>query len=49
MKALQFHLIGVAGKVVSHARSTFLKLTEGYRSLIPYREVRSQLVVFSSA
>jgi hypothetical protein len=49
MKALRFHLIGVAGKVVSHARSTFLKLTEGYRSLIPYREARSQLLVFSSA
>jgi len=49
MKALRFHLIGVAGKVVSHARSTFLKLTEGYRGLIPYREARSRLVVFSSA
>jgi Transposase DDE domain group 1 len=49
MKALRFHLIGVAGKVVSHARSTFLKLTEGYRGLIPYREARSQLVVFCSA
>lgn len=49
MKALRFHLIGVAGKVLSHARSTFLKLTEGYRSLIPYREARSRLVVFSSA
>jgi hypothetical protein len=49
MKALRFHLIGVAGKVVSHARSTILKLTEGYRSLIPYREARSQLLVFSSA
>lgn len=49
MKALRFHLIGVAGKVVSHARTTFLKLTEGYQSLIPYREARSQLLVFSSA
>ncbi len=49
MKALRFHLIGVAGKVVCHARSTFLKLTEGYRSLIPYRQARSQLLVFSSA
>jgi len=25
MKALRFHLIGVAGKVVSHARMMFLK------------------------
>ena len=49
MKALRFHLIGVAGKVVSHARSTFLKLTEGYHNLISYREARSQLLVFSSA
>ena len=49
MKALRFHLIGVAGKVVSHARSIFLKLTEGYRNLISYREARRQLVVFSSA
>jgi hypothetical protein len=46
MKALRFHLIGVAAKVVSHARVMFLKITEG---LISYREVRSQLVVFSSA
>lgn len=49
MKALRFHLIGVAGKVVSHARSIILKLTEGYRRLMPYREARSRLVVFSSA
>jgi hypothetical protein len=46
MKALRFHLIGVAGKVVSHARITFLKITEG---LIGYREARTQLVEFSSA
>jgi hypothetical protein len=46
MKALRFHLIGVAAKVVSHARVMFLKITEG---LIPYREARSRLVVFSSA
>jgi len=46
MKALRFHLIGVAGKVVSHARMTFLKITEG---LIGYRQARSQLVEFSSA
>jgi len=46
MKALRFHLIGVAGKVVSHARTMFLKITEG---LISYREARSQLVQFSSA
>ena len=46
MKALRFHLIGVAGKVVSHARMTFLKITEG---LIGYLEARSQLVEFSSA
>ena len=46
MKALRFHLIGVAGKVVSHARMMFLKITEGQ---IGYREARSQLVEFSSA
>jgi hypothetical protein len=46
MKGLRFHLIGVAGKVVSHARMTFLKITEG---LIGYREARSHLVEFSSA
>jgi hypothetical protein len=46
MKALRFHLIGVAGKVVSHARMTFLKITEG---LIGYRQARSELVEFSSA
>ncbi|MGC2049433.1 MAG: IS1380 family transposase [Gallionella sp.] len=45
MKALRFHLIGVAGKVVSHARMTFLKITEG---LIGYRAARSQLLEFSS-
>ena len=49
MKALRFHLIGVAGKVVSHARSIMLKLTESYRRLMPYREARSRLLVFSSA
>lgn len=46
MKALRFHLIGVAGKVVSHARMTFLKISEG---LIGYGQARSQLVEFSSA
>ena len=46
MKALRFHLIGVAGKVVSHARMRFLKITEG---LIGYREARRELVLFSSA
>jgi hypothetical protein len=46
MKALRFHLIGVAGKVVSHARMTFLKITAG---LIGYRQARSQLLEFSSA
>ena len=46
MKALRFHLIGVAAKVVSHARMTFLKITEG---LIGYRQARSQLLEFSSA
>ena len=46
MKGLRFHLIGVAGKVVSHARMMFLKITEG---LIGYREARSRLVEFSSA
>jgi hypothetical protein len=46
MKALRFHLIGVAGKVVSHARMMFLKITEG---LIGYRQARSRLVEFSSS
>jgi hypothetical protein len=46
MKALRFHLIGVAGKVVSHARMMFLKITEG---LSGYRQARSRLVEFSSA
>ncbi len=46
MKALRFHLIGVAAKVVSHARMRFLKITE---DLMGYREARSQLVEFSSA
>lgn len=46
MKGLRFHLIGVAGKVVSHARMTFLKITEG---LIGYRQARSHLLEFSSA
>jgi hypothetical protein len=45
-KGLRFHLIEVAGKVVSHARRRFLKITEGR---IDYREARSQLVEFSSA
>jgi hypothetical protein len=46
MKGLRFHLIGVAGKVVSHARMTFLKITEG---LIGYRQAKSRLPKFSSA
>lgn len=49
MKALRFHLIGVAGKVICHARSTLLKLTQSYHGLISYREARVQLVAFSSA
>ncbi len=46
MKALRFHLIGVAGKVVSHALMTFLKITGG---LIGYRKARNQWMEFSSA
>jgi hypothetical protein len=46
LNALRFHLIGVAGNVVSHARMTFLKITAG---LINYRQARSQLLEFSSA
>ena len=46
MKALRFHLIGVAVKVVSHARMMFLKIAEG---VIGYRQARSRLVEFSSA
>ena len=46
MKALRFHLIGVAGKVVTHARMVFLKIAEG---LMGYREARNRLVQFSSA
>lgn len=49
MKALRFHLIGVAGKVTSHARSLFLKLSQGYSRLIPYQQARTKLVAFSTA
>ena len=52
-RALHDSMVNYGGnenpKVVSHARSTFLKLTHDYCSLIPYREARSQLLVFSSA
>ncbi len=48
LKALRFHLIALAGRVIEHGRQLFLKMGN-HTSLAPYQEARRKLLIFSSS
>jgi hypothetical protein len=49
LKALRFHLLGIAGRVIEHGRRLFLKIANHHPSFYLYKEAREKLVIFSSA
>jgi hypothetical protein len=49
LKALRFHLIGIAARVIEHGRRLFLKITQHHPSFLLYQEARQKLLIFSSA
>jgi len=49
LKALRFHLLNVACRVIEHGRRLFLKIPRGHPSYLLYKEARGKLLVFSSA
>ena len=49
LKALRFHLLHIAGRVVEHGRRLFLKIAQHHPSFLLYKEARKQLLLFSSA
>jgi hypothetical protein len=49
LKALRFHLLHIAGRVVEHGRRLFLKIAQHHPSFPLYKEARKKLLVFSSA
>jgi len=49
LKALRYHLLCIAGRVIEHGRRLFLKLGSRHPSFLLYKEAREKLVSFSSA
>jgi hypothetical protein len=49
LKALRFHLLRLAARVVSHGRRIYLKVAAGHPRLPIYQEARKKLLLFSSA
>lgn len=49
LKALRFHLLCIAGRVIEHGRRLFLKIAKHHPSFLLYQEAREKLVLFSSA
>ena len=49
LKALRFHLLNIAGRVIEHARRLFLKIANQHPSFLLYKEAREKLFLFSSA
>jgi hypothetical protein len=49
LKALRFHLLNVAGRIITHGRRTYLKIANGHPSFSLYQEARKRLLIFSSA
>jgi hypothetical protein len=49
LKALRFHLLNIAGRVIEHGRRLFLKIAKGHPSFLLYKEAREKLIIFSSA
>jgi len=49
LKALRFHLLCVAGRVIEHGQKLFLKIAKHHPSFALYKEAREKLSLFSSA
>lgn len=49
LKALRFHLLCIAGRVIEHGRRLFLKIAKDHPSFLLYKEARERLLTFSSA
>ena len=49
LKALRFHLLCIAGRVIEHGRRLFLKIARHHPSFRLYKEAREKLSLFSSA
>jgi hypothetical protein len=49
LKALRFHLLNVAGRIITHGRRIYLKIANGHPSFPLYQEARQRLLIFSSA
>lgn len=49
LKALRFHLLCIAGRVIEHGRRLFLKIARHHPSFLLYKEAREKLFLFSSA
>jgi len=48
LKALRFHLLGIAGRILTHGRRIFLKIASNHPSFTLYQEARKKLLIFSS-
>ena len=49
LKALRYHLLCIAGRVIDHGRRLYLKIAKGHPSFGLYKEARKKLFLFSSA
>ncbi len=49
LKALRFHLLCIAGRIIEHGRRLFLKIATHHPSFLLYQEARASLLSFSSA
>jgi hypothetical protein len=49
LKALRFHLLHVAGRLIVHGRRIYLKIAKGHPNFPLYQEARKKLLIFSSA
>ena len=49
LKALRFHLLGIAARIIEHGRRLFLKVAHNHPSFSIYQEARRKLLIFSSA
>jgi hypothetical protein len=49
LKALRYHLLCIAGRVIDHGRRLFLKIAKDHPSFHLYKEAREKLSLFSSA
>ena len=49
LKALRFHLLCIAGRVIKHGRRLYLRIAKHHPSFLLYREARAKLLIFSSS